>query len=110
LNTQATRNAPQAVDRSNGRFEIRGVRPGRYELWSLFRAAVLPTRAERGSTPAIKTWRMSQSLSARALTSRCRWSQRLVPTLLPFKMSSCGSKIRRGLSGFPAGAADLKVF
>ena len=32
LNTQATRSVPQAVDRSNGQFEIRGVRPGRYEL------------------------------------------------------------------------------
>jgi len=32
LNTQATRYTPQAVDRSNGHFEIRGVRPGRYEL------------------------------------------------------------------------------
>src|SRR5207244_5951372 len=32
LSTQATRSVPQAVDRSNGHFEIRGVRPGRYEL------------------------------------------------------------------------------
>jgi hypothetical protein len=32
LNTQATRYPPQAVDRSNGQFEIRGVQPGRYEL------------------------------------------------------------------------------
>ncbi len=32
LNTEATRNAVRAVDTSNGQFEIRGVRPGPYEL------------------------------------------------------------------------------
>jgi len=32
LNTEATRNAVRAVDTSNGKFEIRGVRPGPYEL------------------------------------------------------------------------------
>jgi hypothetical protein len=32
LNSEATRNAVRAVDTSNGQFEIRGVRPGQYEL------------------------------------------------------------------------------